>query len=119
MGCNNAFCKILGFNKENVIKKISINSLIPQYLHKKHEQAIKTTLNDSNFLMHKNNTFVLGMHASGYLVPLRATAQRQISFSENAQFVVRFVPVPYTSPTLHLLVGLEGNVEAASSGLHK
>ncbi len=107
---------MFGMTKDVVLRS-SITTFIPNILRKKHQRSVALTLNDASFTEMKKDIFLLGLHSSGYLIPLRASVVREISFSDIAQFYTKFVELPYNTPTMYLLVNKNGTIEGGSSGM--
>ena len=106
---------MFGITKETLIKT-KITAFLPQFLIKKHQQSMALTLNDASFNTIKRDRLLLAMHTSGFLIPVRVTMVREISFSEISQFFTRFVEVQYTTQTLHMLISKNEIIEGATSG---
>eukprot|EP01022_Parablepharisma_sp_SALTPOND_P013689 TRINITY_DN183_c0_g1_i2.p1 TRINITY_DN183_c0_g1~~TRINITY_DN183_c0_g1_i2.p1 ORF type:complete len:580 (-),score=22.52 TRINITY_DN183_c0_g1_i2:2395-4134(-) len=117
LGCNNTFCKMFGMTRDSVLQS-HVTDYIPAFLAKKHRRAMALTLNDASFNSIKKDVFLLGVHSSGYLVPLNASVVREISFTEIAQFYVRFIEPQHKTPTLYLLLDKSERIEGATSGIY-
>ena len=109
------FTKMFGHVKDSIINN-RIDILLPQFLIKSHHKAISLILNDVSSDSLKKDILLLGVHASGYLIPFRLTVNKEISFSEITQFYARFVEVPYQMSTLYIMADSNEVIEGVSSG---
>jgi PAS domain S-box-containing protein len=116
LDCNAAFCRLFGANKERWHGR-SINSLVPVHMRSQHNEAIHKAVDEISGTFTRKEKFVLGLHVSGYLLPLQISVRRQADFGSISKFVARFHVASYHTPTLFFLTDGDGLIQGATSGM--
>lgn len=63
------------------------------------------------------DTFVFGVHSSGYILPLKIHVKKQINIDQNAEFIAWFREQKYIHETGYILIDCNGIVEGITPGI--